>query len=280
VFDTVISNKKAPHKAGQILKVHMKGVTARRHRRNHNFDLNAKRRKEIVQHALLVRAADTDDFPRWLIAWHWYNPKAADPIWSLMEAAKRMGGQLTEAQASAITKEASIIRKCWSADNLARFLGVTYDQRQALRLTTIGSVNVKKRAREELRKRRDRVAKEQKRRALGMRPQSESLSATKPWKKLGMSRAAWYRRNKYRSSGETTLSAAIFLSTEDRPVSPEGGAGLAERGFASKKARGLPSSQTATTMVAGAHEALPTELRLLALGLVETDWTKNLSRAA
>ena len=258
----------------------MERVPAPRRRRNSNFDFATKRRREIVLHARHVGAAETEDFSRWLIAWVWHNPGAKDQVWSVMEAARRMGGKVTEAEASAITEEASITRKHLSADNLARFLGVTYAQRQDLGLTTIGSVNVKKRARKELRKRRDRMAKEQKRRALGMRPQSESLSATKPWEKLGMSRAAWYRRNKHRSRGETTLSAATFLSGGDRPVSPEGGAGLAERGFASKKARGLPSSQTATTMVAGAHEALPTELRLLALGLVETDWTKNLSRAA
>jgi len=255
-------------------------VPAPRRRRNSNFDFAAKRRREIELHARYVGAAQTDDFDRWLITWVWHNCNAKDQVWSVMECAKNIGRKITEAEAFAITEEASITRKHLSADNLARFLGVTYDQRQALRLTTIGSVNVKKRARKEVRKRRDRIAKEQKRRALGMRPQSESLSATKPWEKLGMSRAAWYRRNKHRSSGETTLSAAIFLSSEDRPVSPEGGAGLAERGFASKKARGLPSSQTATTMVADAHEALPTELRLLALGLVETDWTKNLARAA
>jgi hypothetical protein len=255
-------------------------VRAPRRRRNSNFDFAAKRRREIELHARYVGAAQTNDFDRWLIAWVWHNCKAKDQVWSVMECAKNMGRKITEAGASAITQEASITRKYLTADNLARFLGVTYDQRQALRLTTIGSVNVKKRARKELRKHRDRIAKEQRRRALGMRPQSESLSATKPWEKLGTSRAAWYRRNKHRSSGETTLSAAIFLSSEDRPVSPEGGAGLAERGFASKKARGLPSSQTATTMAADAHEALPTELRLLALGLVETDWTKNLSRAA
>jgi hypothetical protein len=82
-----------------------------------------------------------------------------------------------------------------------------------------------------------------------------------------MSRAAWYRRNKARRDGETTLSAAIFLSSEDRPVSPEGEAGLAERGFASKKARGYPSSQTATTLAADGYGSLPIELRLLALGL-------------
>jgi hypothetical protein len=233
-----------------------------------------------VIHARYVGAADTEDLNRWLIAWIWHNRKAKDQIWSVMECAKNMGGKVTEAGASAITEEASITRKHLSADNLARFLGVTYEQRQVLRLTTIGSVNVKKRARKELRTRNGRLRKERMRRARGMRPQSESLSATQPWRELAMSRAAWYRRNKARRDSETTLSAAIFLSSEDRPVSPEAGAGLAERGFASKEARELPSSQTATTMAADAHEALPTELRLLALGLVETDWTKNLARAA
>jgi SET domain-containing protein len=107
------------------------------------------------------------------------------------EAAKRMGGKITEVEASAITEEASVTRKQLSAHKLAKFLGVTYEQRQALRLTTIGSINVKKRGRKELRKRRDRPAKEAKRRALGMRAQSRSLSATKPWTGLGMSRASW-----------------------------------------------------------------------------------------
>jgi hypothetical protein len=233
-----------------------------------NFDFPAKRRREIVAHALDVGAAETEDFPRWLIAWHWYNSKARDPIWSLMEAAKRMGGKITEAEASAIIEEASIIRKCWSADNLARFLGVTYAQRQALGLTTIGSINVGRRARKELRKRRDRLAKEAKRRAAGMRPQSESLSATQPWRALGMSRAVWYRRNKRRNvTGETTLSAAIFLSSDDKTVSLETKKGNSSGAVAPKKERGLPSSQTATTMAADRYASLPFELRLLALGL-------------
>src|SRR5262249_32840229 len=154
-----------------VLKEHVMRIRARRRRRNSNFDFCAKRRREIVLHARHVDAAQTEDFDRWLIAWAWHNRKAKDQIWSVMEAAKRMGGKITEAEASAITEEASITRKHLTADNLARFLGVTYDQRQALRLTTIGSVDVKKRARKELR--RDRVAKEAKRRALGMRPQSE-----------------------------------------------------------------------------------------------------------
>jgi hypothetical protein len=240
---------------------------ALRHQRT-NFDFAAKRRREIVLHARYVGAAETEDFSRWLVAWVWYNPKAKDQIWSVMECAKNMGRKITESEASAITEEASITRKHWTADNLARFLGVSYAQRQDLHLTTIGSVNVKKGARKALRKRHDRLAKERLRRARGMRPQSESLSATQPWRELGMSRRTWYRRNKQRTGTGTTLSAAIFLSSEDRTVPPEGGTGLSERGFASKKARGLPSSQTATTMVADIYATLPLELRLAALGLV------------
>jgi hypothetical protein len=240
----------------------MRRVTALRRQRK-NFDFTAKRRREIVLYARYVGAADTEDFSRWLIAWVWHNPKAKDQIWSVMEAAKSMGGKITEAEASAVTEEASIIRKCWSADNLARFLGLTYVQREKLGIQTIGSIDVKKRARKELRKRRDRLAKEAKRRVAGMRPQSESLSATKPWRELGMSRAAWYRRNKARRRGETTLSAAIFLSSEDRTVS-----GLSERCCRTEEIKKeLPSSQTATTMAAGDYGALPLELRLMALGL-------------
>jgi hypothetical protein len=75
---------------------------------------------------------DTEDRNRWLIAWVWHNPGAKDQIWSVMECAKNMGGKITEAEASAITEEASITRKHLMADSLAKFLGVTYEQRQAL----------------------------------------------------------------------------------------------------------------------------------------------------
>jgi hypothetical protein len=255
----------------------MGSVSAPRRRRHSNFDFAAKRRREIVLHARHVGAARTDDFDRWLIAWVWHNPKAKDPIWSLMEAAKRMGGSISEAEASEIAKEASICRKHLSADNLARFLSVTYEQRQALGLTTIGSVNVKKRARKVLRRRKDRLYQERRRRQQGARPHSESLSRTKPWEAMKMSRAKWYRQRTMRR--ETDSSAAIFLSSDDEVVSRER-KGEFKRGFASKEARGLPSSQTATTMAADAYAPLPLELRLLALGLVETDWPENLARAA
>jgi hypothetical protein len=137
-----------------------------------------------------------------------------------IECARRMGRKgFTPAEAEAVLEEAGSIRRQLSADNLARFLGVTYAMRQKLGLTTIGSVNVGRKARRELRKHRDRLAKERLRRERGARPQSQSLSRTMPWKQLGMSRAKWYRR-KTKTANETTSSTAVFLSSGDETVSP------------------------------------------------------------
>jgi hypothetical protein len=262
-------------------------VSSRPLRRKGSFDFCAKRRREIERHARHVGAADTEDLDRWLVAWVWHNRRAADQIWSVMNAARNMGREITEAEASAITEEASICRKHLSADNLARFLGVTYEQRQRLGLTTIGSVNVGRHARKELRKLGNRKAHERRRRAQGSRPRAEyeANSIAAKAREEGVSRMTIYRRRKAVEQAKnpphvTGVSAAIFLSSEDRPVSPEGGAGLSERGFASKEARSYPSSQTATTLAADRYESLPLELRFLALGLPVSNVGENFGVAA
>lgn len=166
-----------------------------RRRRRRPFDLMAKRRHEIEMHARHVGAADTDDLSRWLVAWLWNLPKSSDRIGALMSAAVRMGRRdLTEAEADEAIDEADSTEPCRKADNLAHWLGVTYRQRERLGLTTIGSVNVSKRARRELSKRRRRLAQERRRRAKGARPQSESAEREQPWKAENLSRATWYRR--------------------------------------------------------------------------------------
>jgi hypothetical protein len=246
----------------------MRNIRGRCGRRKSNpFDICAKRRREIVLHARLVGAANTEDFSRWLIAWIWHNRRAADQIWSVMNAARNMGREITEAEASDLTEEASITRKHLSADNLARFLGVTYEQRQRLGLTTIGSVNVGKRARKELRKRRWRLNAESRRRGRGMRPQSQSLSRLKPWAAEGISRRTWERRrhrNMTRTQNDANWSTAIFLISEVGLAS----ARTAEGGFASKEAsKELPSSQTTNMPAVDRYQSLPVELRLVALGL-------------
>jgi hypothetical protein len=185
-------------------------------------------RREIERHARYVGAADTDDLPRWLIAWVWFNPKSTDQIGAVIECAKRIGRKgFTSAEAEAVVREARLTPKQMKADNLAKWLGVTYVVRQHLGLTRIGAVNVGRRARTVLRKRRDRLAKERKRRERGARPRSEyeanSLSKTKPWEQLGLSRARWYRIGRPAvNEAETSPSTAVFLRAEEAPVSMEG----------------------------------------------------------
>src|SRR5262249_60582591 len=131
-----------------------------------------------------------------LVAWVHNNPRAKDQVWSVMEAARRMGGQITEAEAEAVIEDASVIDKPKSADEVARFLRVTYAERQTLHLTAIGSIDVSRRGRKLLRKRRGKGAKGRRRRAIGKRPPTGTRTATPPWRTNGMSRTRGYRRNK------------------------------------------------------------------------------------
>jgi len=128
-----------------------------------------------------------------------------------------MGGTITETEAAAIVEEAATTCTRMSDDSLARFLGVTYEQRQALHLTTIGSVNVGKRARHELRKRMWRVYQERRRRARGARPHSQSLSQTKPWESKNISRRTWERERK--KTRDANSSTPIYISRGDESAS-------------------------------------------------------------
>jgi hypothetical protein len=257
--------------------LNMRNLPAPRHRRNKNFDINPIRRAEIIRHAIHVNAMDTEDRDRWLVAHTLHNQSAKDQVWGVIRAAQKMGGGITRAEAIAIVDEANAIPHAWGADRLAKHLGVTYPQRTILGITTIGARDFSKRQRSKQRRYKDRRAKTEKRRAAGMHPQSESLSATQPWKELGVSRATWYRRNKARSRDETTLSAACLISTDDRPVSLEREERNSSGAVAPKKARGLPSSQTATMLAADRYWSLPLELRMAALCL---PLPENLARAA
>jgi hypothetical protein len=165
------------------------------------FDWRVKRRREIESHARHVGAADTEDLSRWLIAWVWDNPKAKDPVWAVMECARRMGRNgFTPAEAEDVIQEAKATPKARKADDLGCYLRLDYATRQALGITMIGSYDADKRERRRRRKERDRQAKERKRRQKGAIPRSEyeakSISKAKPWVREGISRAQWYRRQK------------------------------------------------------------------------------------
>jgi hypothetical protein len=170
-------------------------MPTKRQPRRKAFSLPAIRRREIERHARDVGAADTEDLWRWLVAWIWHNDQnVRDPVGALQLALDRMGGTITKDQAIAILEQADDMPQRRTADSLARFLGVTYPQRQRLGITTIGSVDVSRRARRLMRKRKKQHYKERKRREQGIRPLARCLSRIKPWEAEGMSRSTWYRK--------------------------------------------------------------------------------------
>jgi hypothetical protein len=250
----------------------MRNIRSRRGRRKSKVDLNPIRRREIIRHALYRGAADTEDFDRWLIAHVWHNPEALRPAEAVMAAAEKMGGQITRADAIAIVDEATTGRWHPSADGLAWYLGVTYDERQTLRLWTIGSTNVNKADRKEIRRVRDKVRARERRRAKGVRPRTEyeanSLSRLKPWAAEDICRKTWERRRR-RNMKPTlrvaSVSAAYLLKAEDGLATARTAEGSST--LIRKEASGLRSSQTVTMMAVDVYQSLPIELRLLALGL-------------
>jgi len=117
------------------------------------------------------------------------------------------------------------------ADECARRLRVSFDERRRLCLTTIGSYDVNKRERarrNKARKRkRDRERARRKRAARGARSREEylsgSLSATQPWKAEGVSRRTWERRrarqSKDRDAGPSPTITTSMLG--DAPAAPD-----------------------------------------------------------
>ena len=98
------------------------------------------------------------------------------------------------------------------ADELGAMLGLTDAERTRLHISTIGPIDVSKRERAKRRLARKRLAETARRRARGARPRKDyettALSHLKPWKRAGISRATWYRRQHSRQTGETSAWTA------------------------------------------------------------------------
>jgi hypothetical protein len=85
--------------------------------------------------------------------------------------------------------------KYWTADQLARRIGLTDAVRTLLNIRCIGSIDVNKAARREREKEKDRRRKAAERLAAGMTPRAASKAKLKKWELMDppMSRATWYR---------------------------------------------------------------------------------------
>jgi hypothetical protein len=85
----------------------------------------------------------------------------------------------------------------FKADTIAARLGITNEIRIKLDLRTIGAIDKPAEQRAAERREKQRLAKEQKRRADGVITIAEARNiraAREPWRTAGISRATWYRR--------------------------------------------------------------------------------------
>jgi hypothetical protein len=129
-------------------------------------------------------------------------------------------------EADRLIKSVAKRRYRWKPDTLAspKWLNVSYAERQALGLKTIGAYDMPKAEREKLRRERYRPLKrakerawhERRRRKQGKptRPawlQANSASREKPWLAAGVSRSTWYRRCR-----ETGCSCTYTVDKRDR----------------------------------------------------------------
>jgi hypothetical protein len=88
----------------------------------------------------------------------------------------------------------------YKADTLGHRLQLSHEERQRLAITTIGAVGQNAEQRKRLRKHRRRAYDRLRRERKGAKTREEyeagSLTRTKPWEALGISRRTWYRRGR------------------------------------------------------------------------------------
>ena len=93
--------------------------------------------------------------------------------------------------AKLVTSSTASRPRNWNLDALGKHLRVSDFERAALRIYTIGSLQTPKAERIRQRKEKDRLDKQDRRRANGSQPREQSLSRTKPWEAFGIKRRAW-----------------------------------------------------------------------------------------
>ncbi|PPQ16339.1 hypothetical protein CV770_26710 [Bradyrhizobium sp. AC87j1] len=99
-----------------------------------------------------------------------------------------------------------------SADELAWRIGLTFIERESLKVRTIGAVGLNKRQRSAIQKAKHKQRESDRRRARGAKSHTESLDRTRPWEAEGISRRTWFRR---RAAEDGTNSCGVFSSNSN-----------------------------------------------------------------
>jgi hypothetical protein len=141
--------------------------------------------------------------------WHLGRKRGADT--AITEWAELRAPWCGAEELAALIERVAANPRTWTADELAHELGyiLPFSVRQALGLTTIGSIDVDKKGREQRRAGKHKDNSTKWRRRHGAVPRAEylaknSTSQDEPWVPLGISRATYYRRLKAQTERETS----------------------------------------------------------------------------
>jgi hypothetical protein len=115
----------------------------------------------------------------------------------MVDVARTWAPWLPADELAALVADVEVHPRRFKADTIATRLGVTAKTRALLELRTIGAIDETAEQRAADRREKQRLAKEQKRRAAGIVTIAEARmirAARQPWKAAGISRSTWYRR--------------------------------------------------------------------------------------
>jgi hypothetical protein len=168
-------------------------------RRAAPFDLCSKRTREIAM--ITVRRhgglPDTDDRNIYLeAAAQHLNPRDGDIAFALSNWARRLGTELPQDEIDRVVCEVKRNPRRYRARTLGEMLRVTYEERCALRLTTIRCYDVSWAECVRRSKKIRRQKEADKRRRNGAKSHANSLSRRQPWIAEGISRRTWYYRQR------------------------------------------------------------------------------------
>jgi hypothetical protein len=153
---------------------------------------------------------------------HHLKPKNGDLAFALENWALRVGGKPLPGEIEHIVRKVAAKPRRFKADTLGSILNVSYAERCAARLTTIGCYDVPKAERTKRRRQRDRERKQLRRRKNGaisrMQYLANAISRKKPWSVEGISRRTWYRRRNQLPAWHKSVHTTLVFSALDRLV--------------------------------------------------------------
>jgi len=134
------------------------------------------------------------------------NPEKRIKVWL-----RRWAPWYTEGGAYWLIETVTRRPRKWTADALAKHLGVDNATRTRLGLTTIGAIDFSKAQRARRRQKLAAARQRERRAKAGAVPHASSARRTKPWEARGVSRATYYRQLKSETS--ETNSCAAYTSS-------------------------------------------------------------------